>query len=212
MPSHKFKDDEELNAKFDEVFGERVEGEVESRIAAAIEAALVPIREAHAKEIEALNIALTKAREANATADYSAFEEFPDLVALLKRTDLRPAALPALCALHVWRGLKNAADISKALPVTPSLGDKGGVPSSAKIITSALQKLERGLIAANTGTGVQVTSIRGKEGNSTVRRIKFTPLVFEDDAGTAPTNNSNSADASNSGADENAPATGEVAA
>lgn len=202
MGAHKFKDDEELNARFEEMFGERVNAETEARISAAVEMALVPLREAHAKEIEALNIALEKAREQNATADYSAYEAFPDLVELLKKTDMRPAALPALCALQIWKGLTTAEDISKAIPVTPILGNKGGVASSAKVITGAMQKLQRGLLLANAGIGVEVKSIRGKEGNSSVRRIKFKPLVIEDDFVVVDEAETTTGDDSNSAADQ----------
>lgn len=157
----KFKDE----AEFDAAVNER------------ISAALAEVHEAHSKEIAALNELLAKAREQNATADYSAYAEFPDLVELMKKTDLRPGALPALCALQVWRGLSSAKDISAVITHTPKLGEKGGGASSPKIITSALQKLEKALLSANTGVGVRVTSLRGKEGDSTVKRIRFTPMV-----------------------------------
>lgn len=170
------------------------EAEFDAAIADKINAAVAEVKSAHEKEIAALNELLAKAREQNATADYSAYTEFPDLIELMKKTDLRPGALPALCALQVWRGVTSAAEISKAIPNTPKLGEKGGGVSSAKIITSALQKLEKALISANTGVGVRVTSIRGKDGDSTVRRIKFTPMV---EIAEEP-----EADASNSGANE----------
>lgn len=146
-------------------------------IASAVDAALATQLSAHQAELAALNSALEKARESNATADYSAFEKYPDLVALLKKTDMRPGGLPAICAIHIWGGLSTAADIAKAIGRTPKLGEKGDVECTPKIITGALQKLERGLLTANTGVGVKVISIRGKEGNSTVKRIRFQPMV-----------------------------------
>jgi hypothetical protein len=153
------------------------EAELDAHVSAAVSAALDEIKTAHAAEIAALNELLAKAREQNATADYSAYAAHPDLIELMKKTDLRPGALPALCALQIWNGLPDAASISKAIPNTPKLGEKGGGVSSPKIITSALQKLEKALLSANTGVGVRVNSIRGAEGNSTVKRIRFTPMV-----------------------------------
>lgn len=155
--------------------------EMDARVAELVEAQLSDIRAQHEKEIAALNELLTKAREANATADYSAFSAYPDLVELLKKTDLRPGALPALCALKIWEGLTTSKAICAAIPTTPKLGDdKGGKPSTSKMITSALQKLEKALIAANQGIGIRVKSIRGPDGDSEVRRIRFTPIVDED--------------------------------
>lgn len=155
--------------------------EMDAVVNAAVETALLPIREQHASEIAALNEVIAKLRESGATADYTAFAKYPDLVELLKKTDLRPGALPALTALHIWGGAKSAMEISKLIPLTPKLGDtKGGVVSTPKIITAAMQKLETGLLSANTGVGIRVTSIRGKEGDSTVKRIRFQPVVDAD--------------------------------
>lgn len=155
--------------------------EMDARVAELVEAQLSDIRANHAAEIAALNELLNKAREANATADYSAFSAHPDLIELLKKTDLRPGALPALCALQIWQGLTTSKAICAAIPTTPKLGeDKGGKPSTSKMITSALQKLEKALIAANQGIGIRVKSVRGPDGDSEVRRIRFTPIVDED--------------------------------
>ncbi len=171
------------------------EAEFEAAIAERVNAALAEVHAAHEKEISALNELLAKAREQNATADYSAYEKFPDLVELLKKTDLRPGALPALCALQIWNGLTSAKAISVAIPNTPKLGEKGGGASSPKIITSALQKLEKALLSANTGVGIRVVSVRGKEGDSNVRKIKFTPMVELADESTSEGESTSEADA-----------------
>jgi len=166
-----------------------ITSDINGQIEAAVDAALVPIRESHAAEIAALNALLEKAREQNATADYSAYEAFPDLVELLKKTDLRPGALPSLCALEVWRGATTAKEISRRIPRTPKLGDKGDKESTPKMITSALQKLQKSLYTANLGVAVKVTSIRGPEGDSSVKKVRFVPAVemVESEDQTSPT-------------------------
>lgn len=169
------------------------EAEFDAAVSERVNAAIAELKADHDKEIAALNDLLSKARDQNATADYSAYAEFPDLIDLMKQTDLRPGALPALCALQVWKGLNSATTISAAIPNTPKLGEKGGGASSPKIITSALQKLEKALLSANTGVGVRVTSLRGKEGDSTVKKIRFTPMVFAEDDESGNSDNSNGA-------------------
>lgn len=178
---------ENVPAKYDDT--------IDALINSAVDAAIAELTEKHLVEMAALQEALGKAREQNATADYSLYAEYPDLVELLKKTDLRPGALPSLCALQVYKGLSKASDIAKAIPVTPQLGvdtykddgsidkkAKGGLPSTPKIITSALQKLEKSLLAANTGHAIKVTSIRGKDGDSSVRKFRYVPFVELEEA------------------------------
>lgn len=147
----------------------------------AVNAALAEQKAAHDLELAALRSALEKA-QSSAGADYSAYEKYPDLVALIKASDMRPQGLPAICALHIWNGLNLASDISKAIGRTPKLGEKGDVECTTKIASGALQKLEKALLTANTGVGVKVTSLRGKDGDASVKKIRFAPMVFEDDA------------------------------
>jgi hypothetical protein len=81
--------------------------------------------------------------------------------------------------------MTTAEAIAADIGTTPLLGDKGGDVATAKVITSSLQKLERSLISANIGVAIKVTSIKSSKGNSSVRKIRFTPieeLAFDDDA------------------------------
>lgn len=167
-----------------------VDAALPEAVKAALDGVITGIQEQHAKEISALNELLTKAREANSAVDYSAFEKYPDLISLMKAGDVRPQAMPGLLALQIWKGVTLASEMSKNIGTTPKLGDKGGVPATVKIVVGALQKLERALLAANTGVGIKLTSIRGKkgeDGDASVKRIKFRPMaeIAEDYAETS---------------------------
>lgn len=154
-------------------------------INAAVASATETLVAAHKLDADALRAERDRAIEANATADYSAYEGHPDLIVLLKAAKLRPGALPSLCALRIWNGMTTAEAIAADIGTTPLLGDKGGDVATAKVITSSLQKLERSLISANIGVAIKVTSIKSSKGNSSVRKIRFTPieeLAFDDDA------------------------------
>lgn len=151
--------------------------ETQSAIAEAVASVTAELTEAHKRDADALRAERDKAIAQNATADYTAYSKYPDLIELLKAAKLRPGALPSLCALRVWSGITTAKAIAADIGNTPVLGKKGGVASTAKIVTSSLQKLERSLIAANTGVAIKVTSIRGSEGDSSIRKIRFAPIV-----------------------------------
>lgn len=174
-----FPSEVEYEASITERVQAGIDAALPDAVQTALQAALSEIKEAHEKEIAALNVLLTSARESSSAVDYSAYAKYPDLIDLMKKADVRPQALPGLCALQLWGGVTTAEEMAKNIGTTPKLGDKGGVPATTKIIASALQKLERGLLAANLGIGVKVTSERGKDGKdgaTTVRRIKFTPM------------------------------------
>lgn len=160
----------------------------QDKIDDAVSAAVSELLAKQQIELDALNsihaAEVAKLREANATADYSAYDGFPELRDLLMKTDLRPGALPSLCALRVWQGFTKASDIAKDIGITPKLGtEKGGVPCTAKMAASALQKLEKGLFAANIGLGVKVTALRTKDGDCVVKKIKWVPVTFDDVSG-----------------------------
>jgi hypothetical protein len=106
---------------------------------------------------------------------WNAFADFPDLLAAIKATSLRPTSLPAACLLEVWKGAASASAIVKIIPVVP--GPRGKETNNF-VVGRALMTAEAELLLANTGVGIAVMAKKGSkgvEGDSLVRVMKFQP-------------------------------------
>jgi hypothetical protein len=116
-------------------------------------------------------------RAASAKPDpYAAFAEYPELHDLLGATNLRPYAMPALCALQVWKGVKTASAICEAIPVTPAVTTGGGVASTKASVARALVIAAVAFLAANKGVGIEVIPIQKSGGDVKARIFRFRPI------------------------------------
>jgi hypothetical protein len=153
-----------------------IEAEIERRVAEALAVQAAD----HARAMDLLAAESKKPpRSGKPKSDrYAAFARWPDLCDLIQATDLRPGALPSLCAIEVWKGSTTASEIALIIPLSPKSGEgKGGTPTTPAIISKALDVLAIAFMTANKGLGIKVEAIRDSGGDSKVRKYHFQPSV-----------------------------------
>lgn len=160
------------------------EAAIAERVRVAVEESDSTVNAELRSQIDKLGaeIVALKASSKDTVDEYAPFAAFPDLAALVRKSDMRPTSLPALVSLAIWKSSAEATDFphfvsaSEILPTIPA-GKKG--ERDLVTVTRAMENASAAFLAANMGLGIKVEVIRGtakKAASAKARIFRFKPV------------------------------------